>query len=854
MAGFLLCRPVTEERTVSQSGRQRWFQGFIQAALTRPWRVLLCVALVTAAAGGLASRLEFRGSFVELLPQGAPEVRDLTRVSEKAGGDGYLVLMAKGGTPQALKAYAVELQKRLEALPEVRYVEHHYDVAFFRRHGLLLLPTAEVASLRADLEARVRYEKERASPLFVDLGAEEAPPDFEAIARKHTPDTALPETLANKDGTEVYLMIKPSGTAGDLDFARRFVAKALETGKTLAAERYPGVELSATGNFQNRIEEDAVMRRDLSNAGLLSALIAVGLILLATRRLSALAVVGVPVGVGLILTFAFAQVAIGHLNIVTGFLVAILIGLGIEYGVHLVMRYWEEREHQGVKESLEAAVRGTFSGALTSAFTNAAAFFVLVLAQFHAFQQFGLLAGVGVLAAVLSAYALGPSLLAIAERIRPFRREPAAGTPASTPAAGAPSPAKQWRRWPTGVIASVAMAVVFFAVYSVAIAPRLGFETNLRNLKGDSPASRLDDHITEQLGSPLNPAILAVDTLEQVREVESVIAEVKARNGADSVFLRTASLSDLVPSDVAGHEAEMGRIRELLDGLPRSAQEDPRVKDLRAMVDAKPYGLDELPVEARRRFEALDGKGMFLLLFPSVSNYDTQDLHRWAAQLDEVVAGAKAKGIDLAVLDSNRIAARIFSLVRGDGPFILWSAAAVVFGVILLSLRSLKRALLVAGPLFLGMTCLAGGMYLFDVQLNFINAVVLPNLLAIAVDNSVHLYHRYEEEGPGSLGRVVRSTGFAAVVATLSNAAGYGALLVANHQGLKSIGQIALLGVVSTFLGTTVFFPAMLALLERWKERRSEPASQVGGAVVRSLKLGGAGEPPVESPGERESA
>ncbi|HYH98693.1 MMPL family transporter, partial [Hyalangium sp.] len=204
-----------------------------------------------------------------------------------------------------------------------------------------------------------------------------------------------------------------------------------------------------------------------------------------------------------------------------------------------------------------------------------------------------------------------------------------------------------------------------------------------------------------------------------------------------------------------------------------------------------------------------------------------------------------------SVLDSNRIASRIFTLVRGDGPFILGAAAVVVFLAIFASLRSLKKALLVAGPLFLGMVCLAGGMYLFDVQLNFINAVVLPNLLAIAVDNSVHLFHRYEEEGPGSLGHVVRHTGLAAVAATLSNAAGYGALLVASHQGLRSIGQIALLGVVCTFLGTTVFFPALLALLERWRFRHGKGAEEA--AVVRSLDISTAGEPASPSE-ERKSA
>ncbi|KFE70141.1 efflux RND transporter permease subunit [Hyalangium minutum] len=795
----------------------------------------------------LASRLEFRGSFVELLPEGAREVQDLTRVSQKAGGDGYLVLRAQGAAPDTLRAYAKELQGRLEKLPQVRYVEHHFDVGFFLRNGLLLMPAERLRALHDELEARVTYERRQLNPFYVELENQEAPPTFEELQRKYLPESPIQEELASADGREVYLFLKPAGTAADLGFARQFVDEA----KAVAAEvaqGYPGVTVDATGNFQSRIEEDSVMRRDLANAGILSALLAVGIILLATRRVSALAVVGVPVMVSVVLTFAFAQLVIGHLNVVTGFLVAILIGLGIEYGVHLGMRYWEERQHLDSREALSAAVRGTFSGALTSAFTNAAAFLVLLLAQFHAFQQFGLLAGMGVMLAVLAAYGLGPSLLSIAERIRPFRAPSAA---AKAPA-GERAPVRAGKRWPTSVVAGLALVVVAFAGFSAFVAPRLGFETDMRKLKGDSPSSRLDDHITEQLGNPLNPAILLVDDLEQARKVRQVIAEVHSRHSTHSVFLRSASLADLIPEDVEHRQAEIARLRELVSQMPESVREDPRVKDFQAMLGATPYGIEQLPVEARRRFEALDGKGMFLLLFPSVSNYDTRDLQRWASQLDEVVYEAHVRGIDLSVLDSNRIASRIFAMVRGDGPFILGAAALVVFLAIFASLRSLKKAMLVAGPLFLGMVCLAGGMYLFDVQLNFINAVVLPNLLAIAVDNSVHLFHRYEEEGPGSLGHVVRHTGFAAVAATLSNAAGYGALLVASHQGLRSIGQIALLGVVCTFLGTTVFFPALLALLERWKFRHGERAGEA--AVVQSLNIRTEGDQPAAPSEERKSA
>jgi predicted RND superfamily exporter protein len=815
----------------------------MRVARERPWRVLALFLLLAAGGAGLASRLEFRGSFVELLPQGAREVKDLTRVSQKAGGDGYLVLRGRGAPPEQLRAFAARLQHRLEALPQVRYVEHQYDVGFFRRHGLLLMPPERLRELHEDLSARLRYERRQANPFYAELVKVRRPPSFEEIQKKYTVASPVKEYLSSADGTEVYLMIKPAGTAGDLSFARQFVEQA----KALAAEvarEYPGVEVDATGNFQNRIEEDAVMQQDLARSGLLSALLAAGLILLATRRLTALAVVGLPVMVSVILTFAFAQLAIGHLNVVTGFLVAILIGLGIEYGVHLSMRYWEERGHQDVTGALHATVGGTFAGAMTSAVTNAAAFLVLLLAQFQAFNQFGLLAGMGVMLAVLITYAMGPSLLVIAERLR-LKRAPA---PASKPTE------YQGRRWPTPVILGIALAVVAFAGFSTFVAPRLGFETDMRKLKGDSPASRLDDHITTQMGSPLNPAILLVEDLERARAVHGIIAEVRARHGADSVFLRSTSLVDLLPGDMMSRQAEIVRLRELMATVPEEFRQDQRIAGFNELLKAEPYGLEQLPVEARRRFEALDGKGLFLLLFPSVSNYDTRDLHRWAGQLDEVVEGAKAKGIDLAVLDSNRIASRIFALVRGDGPFILGAAALVVFLAIFASLRSLKRATLVAGPLFLGMVCLAGGMFLFNVQLNFINAVVLPNLLAIAVDNSVHLFHRYEEEGPGSLGKVVRHTGLAAVVATLSNAAGYGALLVASHQGLRSIGQIALLGVVCTFLGTTVFFPALLALIERWKGRGQRQAGEE--AVVRSLELHEQRETkePEVAPGESKSA
>ena len=262
---------------MAESLRRRWFEAFIRATLTRPWRVLLAFTVLAIGGALLSGRLEFRGSFVELLPAEAREVKDLTRVAKKASGDGYLVVRAQGAKPEQLRAFSDALAKKLETLPEVRYVEHHFNVGFFQDRGLLLLPTEKLRELRADVDARLRYEKQKA--LAVDLLDEsDAPMDFEGIVKKYSPDAPMREYLGSADGSEVYLMVKPGGTAGDLVFAQKLVDDVKHTADEVA-QGWPGVKLDYAGAFQARLEEDGVMRRDLTRAGILSAVMAVAILL-----------------------------------------------------------------------------------------------------------------------------------------------------------------------------------------------------------------------------------------------------------------------------------------------------------------------------------------------------------------------------------------------------------------------------------------------------------------------------------------------------------------------------------------------------------------------------------------------
>lgn len=800
----------------------------VEVSVTRPWLPLLVAAVVGALATFMSSRLEFKGDFIELLPEKAPEVQDLRFVEKKAGGGGYLVVQVTGGDQATRRAFARAFAPRFEAEKDlVRYVEYRFDVQFFRDRGLLVLPPEKLSGLLADLKARIQYEKAIANPLYVDLGEEEPPADFEAIEKKYAGDAPTGEYVESTDGNELYLYVKPMQLAGDLDFNKKLIARA----KAVSAEvlaGFPALKAQFTGAYVIRVEEDEVMQQDLARAAVLAMLVSFGIILLASRRVVALVIVAAPVLLGISCTFAFTWVLVGHLNPITGFLGAILIGLGIEYGVHLSMRYWEERATHAPREAMLEAVLGTFTGALTSAATNSAAFAVLVFADFEAFRQFGKIAAFGVMSTVLAAYLVGPAILLLSERLPGLRRAQK-GAAALGEDGGGFSGAQTGRPFPQAALIGILVAVIGAATWSVTVAPNVGFETNLRKLKGESPATDLDDHITKQLGIIMTPALAWVPDVAAARVVAEAAREVDQAAGERHSFARVASLNDLFPYDAEKRAPIIAEIKQLAEDLPKSLTEGEKGEKVRALLaqaDAKPWGVDDLPLEVRRRFSAQEGGGTFVLIFPRYSGYDVGELKLWADDLDEVVKKAEARGVETHVLDGNRIAERIFFLIRKDGPTIMALAAVAVFLMIWLSLRSFVRTWLVAGPLYLGMACIFGAMHLWGVRLNFLNVVVLPNLLAIAVDNSVHLFHRYREEGPGSIGHIMRHTGFAAIVATLSNAAGYGAMLIARHEGLRSVGVMAVLGVTCTFVGTTIFFPALLTVIERWRRAQTNAAAR----------------------------
>jgi predicted RND superfamily exporter protein len=112
------------------------------------------------------------------------------------------------------------------------------------------------------------------------------------------------------------------------------------------------------------------------------------------------------------------------------------------------------------------------------------------------------------------------------------------------------------------------------------------------------------------------------------------------------------------------------------------------------------------------------------------------------------------------------------------------------------------------------------------IEINMFNLIVIPSVIGIGIDNALHIYHRYLERGPGSLRFVLRHTGAAALLASLTTGVGFGSSLVSHHLGLRCLGTLAIIGISFTLISATVFFPALLALLERSPAAAGRPSGK----------------------------
>ena len=813
--------------------------------------MVLAIALVASGVGGWqASKLRIDTDIVALLPPEYTSVQAINRLQNTVGAEATVDVAIQSPSFEANRAYAGRLVERALAMSrpdgEGAYftrADFRRDTRFIAENALYFATFEELDRLEAFLRGQAQQVRSATDPLRVDLFGGRA--DSALLARQREGDRlradlaqlALTEYLVSPDSTTLVVRLYPTGAQTDIGFVERLYADLEAEAEQIGPARYhPDMEVTAAGRpLRQTIEVRSITNdvRTSFGAGVLSVILAVvlyflyksiqartggrlvwGVVLSELLRTPVTAVLlTLPLLMSLSWAAGVAGGVFGTLNLMTSTLGLVLFGLGIDYGIHFYARYAEERgSGLGVAEAVEETFVSTGQGIAVSALTTASALFVLQLADFRGFSEFGLIGGLGILFAVVSMLTVLPALLSIAERTGALNLR----------LRGESSSYEPDHRFPFSRTVLVACVVLTGA--SVLAMSEVRFEYDFSKLEPeydeyDQRAAALEPVFGQS--ERRNPAYILLDSPGDVRAVTDAVKAIAAE---DSLILAVESLQERFPTDSATAQTKLGRlaeIRAVLDDPFLRADTTGQVERLRRAASATtPVPLDSVPAFLTRPFTTRSGEiGNFVIVFPRGNMADGRRSIRFAELIGQVTTPT---GGSFYAASTQLVAADMLRLMQEESALMVGVTFLIVFVLVFVSFRSAKWTLVAVLPLLVGLSWMLGLMALFGVSLTFYNLVVLPTVLGIGNDGGVHLAHRYREEGPGSIRRVLRSTGEHVTMGALTNLIGFGGLLLSSHPGLRSIGVLAVVGIGSTLAATLIFFPALLQVVEdnRWLERR----------------------------------
>ena len=229
-----------------------------------------------------------------------------------------------------------------------------------------------------------------------------------------------------------------------------------------------GLRLSLTGEAALNQEELQSVRAGAMVAGVLSTVAVTLLLVWGVRSLRLIVHTMIALAVGLMLTGGFAALAVGQLNLISVTFAVLFVGLGVDFGIHFVMRYREAFDVEGGhRRAVAAAVNWVGGPTSLSAFCAAFGFLAFSPTDYRGLAELGIISAAGMMIALLTSLILLPALL---DLVPLSGRERPLGRPRLLP---------EIQRHSRPVV----VAAVLGALLSAVLLPRLTFDSNPLNLK-----------------------------------------------------------------------------------------------------------------------------------------------------------------------------------------------------------------------------------------------------------------------------------------------------------------------------------------------------------------------------------
>ncbi len=827
--------------------------------VTYPARVLLLLTVLGVGSVYLTTKLTIESDQLALISQDLQEVKDVKRIIDMVGGSGYLMLALRADDADTLKKVSDDLYERMTAEKEnVRFITYKVPVDFIQENMVLFIKTEDLVEGKKRINAYLKDQIRRSNPFFIEIKkTEPVKLDLQDLINKYSSvgnKSIRDSHYISDDRKMLLLLIKPMWGGTELQKTVNYIehltggakpgevptqgllAEYAKTSGISFIEDYEKmgdkktIYFGFTGSYKTAVDDSYAIQESLDDVFFWAFSFICVITIAFFRKWAPTVIVISGMALGTIFTMAFAKVTLGQLNMVTSMIGAILMGFGVDYGIHFIYR---TRIELGLGKRYDEAITDALINAgrpaLIAAIVTGGSFLVLLVSKFRGFSQFGFLAGFGTLIIGFTLFSWSPAILALLGQKNPELPKKLIGV--MTP------PDEKFAHWrlpnPMRMLVACIVGVGLVCAFSIPwvdmelpkdrpptlVERFLGgvhFNYNTRALVPlGQPSIKLQDEINERFRISSDPTAIYSKNLEEVKEVWDELTGHPEKYPSISQVVSVYSF--VPPPDLAEKNAAvLAEWKEELKDVDSAAfppEMQEKAELFKRILEKKPFGVHEVPNVYAKMFEHLpttrpENHGYLTFVYPSVDLWDGKKMLKF---VDETTIIKTASGKEFRSAGPPMLYARLARIVLFDGKLTVLLAAIWILLMHYLDFRNAKLALASVIPLGVGLWMMLGLMSITNAQLNFMNLVILPILLGFGVSHGLYLLHRFLEGTSPAV--AFRSVGAAVASSTLTAIAGFASLFFASHQGLQSIGYVACLGLATTLLVSFTVLAAVLQLI-----------------------------------------
>lgn len=825
--------------------------------------ILILTALLTIIAIILAGRLKLDLDLFALLPSDNPGVNTFFEITEEIGLQSLLITLVEMPPEfdQGKAEYLVDLLaknfSRSPLIHDVQYKNGGGQISnvfhVLMEYLPLLLNSRDLkrlAFLLSDPEINSRVSENKRL-LMTPFGI--AAKEMVYVDPLSLRDLLRPDALSRsgkrsarasegyfkaREGGTYFLFLKPKSPPQDVEFSKKLMAETRRLEKNSLSEFHnqfgylpEKIKISFTGGYPIAVNDEAATKKDMKITLLTSFLGVMILFGLSFRTFSILFYVGLPLALSILWTLGFASLAFHHLNILTCIFSCVLIGLGIDFAIHIVNRYFDQDNVSlDVLPRLEKTFRQAGMGIIIGGITTAAAFYSIGISSFKGFRELAFLTGTGILFCMIVMILVLPSIfLWFSGGKGPKHKVSIAGF-------GLKPLLNSLRKYPRSLLAVSSIAICVLAALGISVK----FDDNLKNFRPTgNEVFLLQDKVTAWLGGSTGKIFLVatdkseVGVMETSASIYEALQEMKESGmvaGINSVskYFRAPSLQKKNMEFILQHPDvfEIKRIQRTFNealaenGFERLDLYDEYFGSLSKAFSTEkillPGLLNETELESFLKPFVYQKGGYFKTVTYITPNKDLWS-HTDTALFKEMIARKMEergiKGDCFQLTGSSILTGDLKELIINNMKSSLWVAGLIIMLVLLVYYRNLKLFILSTIPLAVALASICGIMVIFGLDFNFFNLIVLPMIAGIGIDDGVHLTNTYRRRDQGNMLEEMTKTGRAAVLTSLTTLVGFGSLSLSHYPGLRSIGYVAVIGISACLFASIIVLPAIFSIM-----------------------------------------